>query len=140
MMLSLRSTMIAILVGVSASFARAEGGPKTNDVLVAFQRQAMVIAAAQTNGHTKAFLNGKIQDTVHLSVQASTFSNAFRRIEGTLSPTERRALILKGAIPALARPGECWIVESLGGVGNEISCYLDLNSKEVVLFWIVPEG
>lgn len=132
--------MIAVVVVVSASFGRAEGRTNTNDVIVAFQRQAMAFAEAQTNAHTKVFLTGKIQDSAHLSVQASTFSNAFRRIDGTLSPTERRTLILKGTIPALARSGECWIVESFGGYGNEISGYLDLESKEVVLFWIVPEG
>lgn len=138
--MKLRNTMIAILVGVSASHGRGEGETKANDVLVSFQQQATAIAEAQTNRHTKAFLSGKIQDSAHLSVQASTFSNAFHRIDSTLSPTERATLILKGTIPALGRPGECWIVESFGGIGGEVSCFLDYKSKEVVLFWIVPEG
>lgn len=112
----------------------------TNDVLRNFQQQAMVLVASQTNSHLKAFLSGKVQDGAHLSAQPSTFSNCFKRIDGTLSSDERKSLILKGQIADLKRDSACWVVESFGGKGSEVCGYLDWDAKTLVLLWIVPEG
>ncbi len=138
MMRIINTTMITVVL--AATITAHADDLDTNTVIRAFQAQAMTIAAAETNTNLKAFLTGKIQDTHHLYASQITFSNYSHRIDSTLSATERQTLILKGQIPELKREGTCWLVESFGGLGAEISGYIDPKSKELILLWIVPEG
>jgi len=131
---------ILALSAVAASSCCAADQLSTNVVIRSFQQQASAIAAAQTNTNLATFLTGKIADSAHLYAQPTTFSNCFRRIDGTLSSEERKNLILKGEIKDLKRNDKCWVVESFGGFGSEISGYLDFDRKKLILFWIMPEG
>lgn len=112
----------------------------TNSVILAFQTHALQIVNQQTNEAQKSFLSGKINDTPHLYAKLTDFGSCHQRIDGTLSETERKNLILKGEISDLLRAGQCWLIQSFGGFGSEVCGYMTEDTKELVLFWIVPEG
>lgn len=112
----------------------------TNAVIRAFQVQAMTIASAQSNTHWRSFLAGKIQDAHNLYARQTTVSNCIHQMDSTLSAIERQTLILKDQTPDLNYGGACWLVESGGGLDNEVSGCIDSRSHQLILFWIRPEG
>ncbi len=75
-----------------------------------------------------------------LGAALSTFEDVRREIDGSLTPTERRTLLLYGTPEALPREGSCWSVSSFGGFSGELRGCLDPQTGDVVVVWIAPEG
>ena len=106
-----------------------------------FQRKALASIPKDLAPETKSFVVKTINDRKHLNARRLTCQSCFERIDGSLSQEERKTLILFGVIDDMRdHSGDCWEIMSFGGFGNGIEGYLDADTGELVLLWIVPEG
>ena len=88
-----------------------------------------------------SLLRDKTSQPENFTAEIIEPTEAFGRIDNTLTVRERRQLILHGTLDSLKNhQGTCWAVRSFGGFGNELVGYIDRESGEPVLIWIVPEG
>ena len=83
----------------------------------------------------------KTSQSQKLYAETISPKDAFARIDDTLTERERKQLIIFGTLNTLENhEGTCWAVRSSGGFGSELVGYLDQETGEAVLIWIVPEG
>ena len=75
-------------------------------------------------------------------VRRQQFSEAFKRIDGTLTPREKASgnYYLLGKPDDLRRESQCWAVGHLGGGRVGITGYIEAETGELVFVWLLPEG
>jgi hypothetical protein len=84
-------------------------------------------------------LTEQIFETERIVVREITGQAAFERIDGTLTASERRTLILLGELNQLRKQPKLKEVHNPGTFGNGFSAYLTPEG-ELLFFWIIPEG
>jgi hypothetical protein len=83
----------------------------------------------------------RVRATDKLYARRRAYRELYRSVNGTLSPVERRKLILYGSPADLNREGEGWVVESSSGCPcGEIAGCVDAKSGRLIFVWLVPEG
>jgi hypothetical protein len=79
--------------------------------------------------------------TKKLSARLASYREMFERVNDTLTPSERKSLILHGALSGLDRAGECWVIESFTACPcSEVSGIIDAKTGQLIFVWIMPEG
>jgi hypothetical protein len=76
-----------------------------------------------------------------LSGRLASYREIHHRVDDTLTPSERKTLILYGALADLDRTGECWVIESFAGCPcSEVAGYIDAKTGRLMFVWLMPEG
>jgi hypothetical protein len=76
-----------------------------------------------------------------LSAHLASYRVMFDRVDETLTASERKTLVLYGALADLDRVGECWVVESFAGCPcSEVSGMIDARNGQLIFVWVMPEG
>jgi hypothetical protein len=79
--------------------------------------------------------------TKKLSARLASYREIFKRVNDTLTASERERLILYGVPGDLDRAGKCWVIESVTGCPcSEISGCIDAKTGELIFVWVMPEG
>jgi hypothetical protein len=79
--------------------------------------------------------------TKKLSARLASYREIFKRVNDTLTASERERLILYGVPGDLDRAGECWVIESFTGCPcSEVSGCIDAKTGELIFVWVMPEG
>jgi len=86
----------------------------------------------------KQLLAHQLFERERIIVRDSTGDEAFKRIDGTLSPSER-SLILTGDLATLRKHPKLTEIHNPGTFGNSFSAYLAPDGA-LILLWIIPEG
>jgi hypothetical protein len=75
------------------------------------------------------------------STRRKDYREVYGIVKDTLSPKERRQLILYGRLADLNRKGDCWMVSSISGCpcGETAGC-IDAKTGKLIFVWIMPEG
>jgi hypothetical protein len=87
----------------------------------------------------REWLGQQLFDDERTSVFESTGPVAFARVDSTLTPAERRTLILFGNLDRLREQTKLYEVHNPGTIGNGFSAYMTPEG-ELVFLWIIPEG
>ena len=83
----------------------------------------------------------RVQTRKKLSARLASSREVYDRVNSTLSLSERKTLILYGALVDIDRAGECWVIESFTGCPcSEVAGYLDAKTGQLMFVWIMPEG
>ena len=86
----------------------------------------------------KQLLAQQLFERERISLRDTTGEEAFKRIDGTLGPSER-SLILTGDLATLRKQAKLTEIHNPGTFGNGFSAYLTPDG-DLILLWIIPEG
>jgi hypothetical protein len=86
----------------------------------------------------KELLAQQLFEKKRISVRDTTGEEAFKRIDGTLRPSDR-SLILTGDLATLRKHSKLTEIHNPGTFFNGFSAYLTPDGS-LILLWIIPEG
>jgi hypothetical protein len=104
-----------------------------------------IVLAEMRDGSPKKILartmTERVQTRKKLSARLASYREVYDRVNSTLSLSERKTLILHGALVDIDKAGECWVIESFTGCPcSEVAAYLDAKTGQLMFVWIMPEG
>ena len=88
----------------------------------------------------KSYWSSQLNQPQKWMVKRQPFQSAFRRVSDTLTPEERKTLIVRGKLQDINRVGECWAIEYVGDYVNGMAAYVDVQTGRLVFLWMIPEG